>query len=119
MVTLTYRIESEEGAQLKLKVEINTREHFTVLGFQDYEFISNSSWCPGGVSIQTYKIAELLGTKMRALYQRRKGRDLYDLHMALTTISNLDVGGILRSFLTYSNFSGQNITKTVFLKYKN
>jgi len=32
-VTLTYRMESEEGLPLKLKVEINSREHFSVLGF--------------------------------------------------------------------------------------
>ena len=29
--------------------------------------------------IRTYNINELLGTKFRALYQRSKGRDLFDL----------------------------------------
>ena len=30
-------------------------------------------------AIQTYQLDELLGTKVRALYQRKKGRDLFDL----------------------------------------
>ena len=32
----------------------------------------------------TFKIDELMGTKLRALYQRTKGRDLFDLWLALT-----------------------------------
>ena len=32
-VTLTYRMESEDGLPLKLKIEINSREHFTLLGY--------------------------------------------------------------------------------------
>jgi predicted nucleotidyltransferase component of viral defense system len=33
----------------------------------------------------------MLGTKMRALFQRKKGRDLFDLYWALTTRSALPV----------------------------
>jgi predicted nucleotidyltransferase component of viral defense system len=43
-------------------------------------------------------IEELLGAKLRALYQRKKGRDLYDLWLALTTLSVDDARiGLLRS----------------------
>lgn len=76
-VTLTYRIESEEGIPLKLKVEINSREHFSVFELQKVEFPVGSRWFSGSASILTYHLDELLGTKVRALYQRKKGRDLY------------------------------------------
>jgi hypothetical protein len=69
-VTLTYRLESEEGLPLKLKVEINSREHFSILGFARRQFSVDSRWYRGSTTIQTYQLEELLGTKVRALYQR-------------------------------------------------
>jgi predicted nucleotidyltransferase component of viral defense system len=75
-VTLTYRVASEEGLPLRLKVEINSREHFTVLGFVKRGFSVDSRWFSGSASILTYHLDELLGTKVRALFQRKKGRDL-------------------------------------------
>ena len=43
-----------------------------------------SRWFTGQCEISTCPIEELLGTKLRALYQRRKGRDLFDLWLGLT-----------------------------------
>jgi predicted nucleotidyltransferase component of viral defense system len=90
-VTLYYRFDSEDTppARLRLKVEINTREHFTVFGFAASPFAVSSRWFAGDCEITTYDLNELLGTKLRALYQRRKGRDLFDLALAL---KNHDVG---------------------------
>ncbi len=115
-VTLVYRVLSDEGFPLKLKVEINSREHFSVLGFQDYPFTCSSSWAAGTVTIRTFKIEELLGTKMRALYQRRKGRDLYDLYVALKTLYQLDKQLILHCFNKYIAFEENCISKTHFLE---
>lgn len=81
-VTLIWRFESEEGLPLKLKVEINSREHFTVLGYQQIPFTMTSRWFTGSASITSYNRDELFGTKLRALYQRKKGRDLFDLWYA-------------------------------------
>lgn len=53
---------------------------------------------------------------MRALYQRRKGRDLYDLHVALSTLPNLDCKAILHCFSEYLSFGGQSISKALFLE---
>lgn len=85
-VTLTYRVESEglPVIPLRLKVEINTREHFSVLGFQKVPFGVKSRWFSGSCSITTFGLEELLATKTRALYQRRKGRDLFDLWLGFT-----------------------------------
>lgn len=37
--------------------------------------------------MRTFQIEEILATKLRALYARRKGRDLYDLWLALTELA--------------------------------
>ena len=46
---------------------------------------------------------ELVGTKLRALYQRRKGRDLYDLYKALTT-KELNIVNVLKCYNLYMDF---------------
>lgn len=84
-LTLLYRFTSEiQPVQpLRLKIEINTREHFTVLGRQHVPMIVENPWFRGTAQVQTYRLDELMGTKMRALFQRRKGRDLFDLWLCL------------------------------------
>lgn len=64
----------------KLKVEINTREHENLYGIRPYPFTVENPWFTGQVSIAAFEPEELFGTKLRALLQRRQGRDLFDLH---------------------------------------
>jgi len=64
-----------------------------------------SSWFKGSCVITTYQLEELLGTKLRALYQRRKGRDLYDLHRAFTLRDNLNIEHLIECYLEYMRFS--------------
>ena len=45
------------------------------------------------------------------LYQRRKGRDLFDLHKALTTHENLDVNNLIKCYLEYITFSAGQAPK--------
>lgn len=106
MTELKYRFPSEIPpiTQIKLKVETNCREHFAELGWQKVPFIVNSEWFNGECNITTYKIEELLGTKLRALYQRRKGRDLYDLYKAFTT-TDVDGKQVIQCFKKYMEFS--------------
>ncbi len=105
MVTMKFPFLSESSPpiSLKLKVEINCREHFTVLGYQEMPFEVESKWFSGKCTLDTYCIEELLGTKLRALYQRRKGRDLFDLYKALKTIE-FDVDKVVHCYKTYINF---------------
>jgi predicted nucleotidyltransferase component of viral defense system len=117
--TLVYRFESEFAPvqTLSLKVETNCREHFAVLGYQKFPFEVNSSWFQGKCEITTYEFEELLGTKLRALYQRRKGRDLYDMFKALTIHPNLDTDKLLFCYQKYMAFVvGIPPTKQVFLE---
>lgn len=75
-----YRFTSEyEEIRMRLKLEINCKEHFNVLEWVDFPFEVKSEWFSGKAELRTYNINELLGTKLRALYQRSKGRDLFDL----------------------------------------
>jgi len=84
-MTLTYRFESEAtpAGPLRLKIEINTREHFSALDVENRPLSVDNPWFRGEARVPVYALNELLGTKMRALYQRKKGRDLFDLWLAL------------------------------------
>ena len=112
-VTLTYRMESEDGLPLRLKIEINSREHFSVLGFHKHSFEVKSRWFSGSVSIMTYRLDELLATKVRALYQRKKGRDLFDLWAAFTT-TEAQPERVVSCFLRYMEHEGHKVSRAEF-----
>lgn len=94
--------------RLRLKVETNTREHFTILGLEQFPFEVNSSWFNGTCNLTTYCLEELLGTKLRALYQRKKGRDLYDMFIAFKQNPALDTDKLLHCYHEYMKFSVDN-----------
>lgn len=98
--TLKYKFDSESGVPLRLKVEINTREHFALGGHEIIQFEADSRWFSGTAAIRTFGLHELLATKLRALYQRKKGRDLYDLWKAGQE-EELDYGAIVEQFHEY------------------
>lgn len=103
-----YRFTSEyEEIKLRLKLEINCKEHFNVLDWVGFPFEVESEWFSGKVEIKTYNINELLGTKMRALYQRNKGRDLFDLDYARLN-KDLNLNQIVECFKEYTSFSTGN-----------
>jgi predicted nucleotidyltransferase component of viral defense system len=112
-VTLTWRVDSEEGLPLRLKVEINSREHFTVLGYQRLPFEMTSRWYSGSAAITSYGRDELLGTKLRALYQRKKGRDLFDLWHAAKTIA-VNPEAMVSCFLRYMEHEQHKVTRAEF-----
>jgi predicted nucleotidyltransferase component of viral defense system len=112
-VKLTYKYQTIDNIAAKLKVEINTTEHFNVLEPVDYDFRVDSKWFSGDSVICTYHIDELMATKIRALYQRRKGRDLFDIwHVITHDLFNLEKSlGILEK---YNKYNKQNITRAMF-----
>jgi predicted nucleotidyltransferase component of viral defense system len=111
-----YRFTSEhEGIRLRLKLEINCKEHFNVLPWVYFPFEISNPWFTGKTNILTYDVNELLGTKLRALYQRKKGRDLFDLDYSRLNIK-LDLDKIIESFNAYMKFSVNSIpTKRQFI----
>lgn len=103
-----YRFNSEyEEIRLRLKLEINCKEHFNVLDWVDFPFEVKSEWFTGNALIRTYNINELLGTKFRALYQRSKGRDLFDLDYSRINTA-LDYSQIIHCFKEYIQFATGN-----------
>ena len=107
--TMLFRMESEipPTVPIRLKVEINCYEHFDVLGLVKKPFSVENSWFTGQAELTTYKFNELLGTKMRALYQRRKGRDLFDLYVGLTQ-GQYDADEIIQCYNRYMAFVVEN-----------
>ena len=88
-------------------MEINCKEHFHVLPWIEFPFDLKSDWFTGKTNIRTYDINELLGTKLRALYQRSKGRDLFDLDYSRLN-RELDIEQIIKCFNKYTTFSTGN-----------
>lgn len=114
-VNLLYRFDSEgpPSVRLRLKVEINSREHFTELGLRQMAFAVENQWFSGAADITTFEVNELLGTKLRALYQRKKGRDLFDLWLALQHPS-VDASKLVRCFERYMSDGGHAVTRAEF-----
>lgn len=115
LVTFRYRFESEEHppATLRLKIEINTREHITVFGHERIPYRVDSDWFNGNAEIVTYSLDELLATKLRALYRRKKGRDLFDLAIGLNDDS-ADSDRIINAFSEYVRHGGDQIPRILF-----
>lgn len=114
---MIYRMSSEIPpiVPLRFKIEINSREHFAVFGFRKENFKVKSRWFSGSCEITTYDINELLGTKLRALYQRRKGRDLYDLWLSIKN-GKANPAKIVKVFHKYLNASGLKVSKNEFMQ---
>lgn len=115
--TLIYRYNSEfePVTRMKLKIEINTREHFNVYDMLDFEYNLESSYHSGKSQIKTYSIEELLSTKLRALYQRSKGRDLFDLDYAADKLKP-DVKKIIEAFHKYLTNEKLSVTSQAFIE---
>ncbi len=114
-VTLTYRFESEVPPvrPLRLKIEINTREHFAVLAYNPLSLLVDNPWFTGEADVTTYALDELMGTKLRALYQRRKGRDLFDLWLCLSR-GLLDPAQVVECFVAHMKHEGRTISRAEF-----
>ena len=95
--------------------EINTTEHFQVLAPRLEPFSMKSQWFSGTCEIVTYQLEELIATKLRALYQRRKGRDLFDVWYVLNH-SHVDIDQIIAIFQQYCAYEGIIISKELFHK---
>ena len=104
--------EVDSQATLKLKVEINTREHTNLLGIKRYPFALENDWYQGKTKIASFEPEELFGTKLRALLQRRASRDLFDLHQGLAQLT-LAPEKVIACFDHYLALEGKSITRAM------
>jgi predicted nucleotidyltransferase component of viral defense system len=113
--TLYYRFETSFApvSTRRLKIEINTREHFAVLGTDTRPFTVGNPWFTGTAALTVYHLDELLGTKLRALYQRKKGRDLFDLWLALGT-GKPKPDSVVECFQRYMHHDGAVVSRAEF-----
>ena len=68
---------------MRVKIELNTFERSSARPTVTREFDVDSPWFSGAADVATYALEELAATKIRALFQRKKGRDLFDLWLAV------------------------------------
>jgi len=114
-VKLIYKYIAINELPAKLKIEINTTEHFQVYDLNQIPYSVNSEWFAGTCVIETYQLEELMATKLRALYQRRKGRDLFDVWWV--SLKNLlDVNKMIDIFHKYCINDKRIISKDLFLE---
>ncbi|QAU23160.1 nucleotidyl transferase AbiEii/AbiGii toxin family protein [Dyella sp. M7H15-1] len=109
---LVFRFAPEADLQstLKLKVEINTREHGNLFGIRQYPFSVENDWYQGQAEIVSFEPEELFGTKLRALLQRRKNRDLFDLAQGLDQLG-MDAAKLVACFDHYLALEDASITR--------
>lgn len=115
MVTFyfSYMAEPPMEKPMRLKLEINTRENFSVYGYEIRKLEVETDWFAGSTVVKTFSLDELLGTKLRALYQRKKGRDLFDPWLCRSTLS-VDPKRVVYAFLEYMSRSEIKISRAEF-----
>ncbi len=100
-----YKIDcvSNPGQQLTVEVETNVTERTPKFELPAMPFAFQHRGREINTSIISYQINEMLGTKMRALFQRKKGRDLFDLYWALTarSVTPVSAAEMVDAFMHY------------------
>lgn len=110
---LIYGFTSVSAIPSRLKIEINTTEHFHIKPLKKMKHGVESPWFKGEADILTYELEELMATKLCALYQRNKGRDLFDMWLVADGKA-VDTESILSIFGEFCDRTGSKITRALF-----
>lgn len=70
--------------RIRVRIEVNIVETSPHRERTTVPYAVKSGWWTGEAAVPTFSVEELTGTKLRALYQRSKGRDLFDIWLVLT-----------------------------------
>lgn len=118
VLRMTYSVRSimEPSRLLNIVVEANVTERKPHRSAVAVSF----SFPFRGEIIQTningFDIHEMLGTKMRAMFQRRRGRDLFDLYWALNSYERrIDPSAVIESFQHYMKQEGTKARRSEFI----
>ena len=118
VLRMTYSIPSiiESGRMLDIVVEANVTERRPHRAVVEIPFSFPFREQPVQTQIKGYDINEMLGTKMRAMFQRKRGRDLFDLYWALTKSNSIvDPSAIIESFQYYMKQEGTKAGRAEFV----
>ena len=99
VLRVIYRVPSvtdPRGTPLEIVIEANVteRKSYRPISLLPFSYLFRDEMV--ATTVNGFEIHEMLGTKMRALFQRRRGRDLFDLYWALT-----EAGTLLRTGIAY------------------
>ena len=118
VLQMTYSLPSiiEPGRMLDIVVEANVTERKSHRAVLEIPFSFPFRDKPVQTRIKGYDIHEMLGTKMRAMFQRKRGRDLFDLYWALTKSPKpVDPAAIIESFQHYMKQEGTTAGRGEFI----
>ena len=118
MVHVYFGADATGGGRIRIKVETNIAETDFFSTPIEIEHEVDSLWWSGKAKIPTFVLDEMMSTKTRALYQRRKGRDLFDLWLALTSedVSPEEIVAGLRHYMNESIFTYPQLRQNLFGK---
>lgn len=107
------------GRTLTIEVEANVSERIPRYPLQQLPFDVGFRGQRLRSTVISYNINEMLGTKMRAMFQRRMGRDLFDLYWALTSPSTLPVSidDVVDAFQHYMREEGTQVARAEFVAH--
>jgi predicted nucleotidyltransferase component of viral defense system len=111
---LRFRVAAEDPAataQIRLKLEMNTAETQAYDPPHSMPFRVDNPWFAGAAEVSTFTHEEMLATKLRALLQREKGRDLFDLAHALDVFKTLNKARLVECFNLYLERSNVRIAR--------
>lgn len=109
---LRFRVSAEGSeAPIRLKIEINIHEVDAFDPPIELPLRIENPWFAGEAVIPTFSWEEMMATKLRALLQRNKGRDLFDLSHALQVAETLDIERTVTIFGRYLWLTDQVITR--------
>jgi predicted nucleotidyltransferase component of viral defense system len=118
VLRMTYSLPSiiEPGRMLDIVVEANVTERKPHRPVVELPFCFPFRDKTVQTRIHGYDIHEMLGTKLRAMFQRKRGRDLFDLYWALTkSPTPVDPAAIVESFQHYLNQEGTKAGRAEFI----
>jgi len=118
VLRMTYATRSiiEPNRTLEIVVEANVTERTPHRAVVEMPFTFPFRGKPVQTRIKGFDIHEMLGTKMRALFQRKRGRDLFDLYWALTkSPAPVNPQAIIDSFRHYMKQEGTKAGRDEFI----
>lgn len=117
VLRLTYAVAPVHGPgpNLAIVVEANVTERQAHRKIEEIPFEFPFRGEPVRAVLNGYDLHEMLGTKMRALFQRKRGRDLFDLYWALTASPKLEPALVVESFLHYLRQEGGSAPRAEFI----
>jgi len=118
VLRMTYSTRSiiEPNRMLDIVVEANVTERKPHRAVVEMPFSFPFREKPVQTHVKGFDIHEMLGTKMRAMFQRKRGRDLFDLYWALTkSPTPVDPAAIIASFEHYLKQEGTKVGRAEFI----